>query len=136
MKLSPYLAQASRAGGEGNGLTLTSYAAESRRFVATKHSLEIIASESNLQKSWQSVVDYCGTISCEVLSSTITTKTEQVMPSGRISLRVEPNDLKKLLSYVEGQGRVAEHSTESEDKTGQIVDTEAKIKNLTTYRDS
>ena len=136
MKLSPYLARAARAGGGGSGLAMTAYAAESRRFVATKHSLEMIAGEANLQKAWQAAIDYCGRLSCEVLSSTITAKTEQVMPSGRISLRVEPGDLKKLLAFIETQGRVAEHSTESEDKSGQVVDTEAKIKNLTTYRDS
>lgn len=120
----------------GAAFSLSAYAAEAGRFVASKHSLEMIAGEANLQKSWQAVVDYCGTISCEVLSSTITAKTEQVMPSGRITLRVAPGDLKKLLAFAEAQGRVAQHSTESEDKTSQVVDTEAKIKNLTTYRDS
>jgi hypothetical protein len=124
------------AGGGGYGVATTAYAAESRRFLATKHSLELIASASNLQKSWQAVIDYCGTISCEVWSSTITTETEQVMPAGHVSLRVEPSDLKRLLAYVEGRGRVAEHSTETEDKTGLVVDTEAKIKNFTAYRDS
>lgn len=120
----------------GATLSLSAYAAESGRFVATKHSLEMIASEVNLQKSWQAIIDYCGTIPCEVLSSSITAKTDQALPSGRIALRVEPRELKKLLSFVESQGRVAEHSTESEDKTGQVLDTEAKIKNLTTFRDS
>lgn len=104
--------------------------------MATRHTLTMVANESNLQKSWQAVIDYCGSISCEVVSSSMATKTEQTMPSGRIASRVEPGELKKMISYIEMQGRVAEHSTESEDKTGQVLDTEAKIKNLTAFRDS
>jgi len=140
MGLSPYSARlregAGIGGGGGGGGELTVYAAESRRFVAIKHSLEVIAGEQNLQKAWQAVIDYCGTLSCEVVSSSITTKTPQIMPSGRIALRVVPDDLKKVLAYVETQGTVAEHSTESEDKTGIVLDTEAKIKNLTAFRDN
>lgn len=126
------------AGGHAPTFTLSevsAYAAESQRFVATKNTLEMIAKENELQKAWQAVVDYCGTISCEVLSSNITNKTQD-LPSGHIALRVQPDQLKKLLAFVESQGRVAAHSTESEDKTGQVVDTEARIKNLTTFRDN
>jgi hypothetical protein len=115
---------------------VSAYAAEVQRFVATKHTLEMIAKENELQKAWQAAADYCGTIPCEVLSSNITNKTEQDLPSGHIALRVQPDQLKKLLAFVESQGRVAAHSTESEDKTGQVVDTEARIKNLTTFRDN
>src|SRR6266705_1276776 len=37
-------------------------AGNSQRFVATRHKLEVIASESNLPKAWESVIAYCGTI--------------------------------------------------------------------------
>jgi hypothetical protein len=82
------------------------------------------------------VIDYCGTISWELVSSNITNATDPVLPSGHISVRVNPDELQKLLAFVELQGRVAEHSTESEDKTGQVGDIEAKIKNLTVFRDN
>jgi hypothetical protein len=143
--LSPYVARlrggiiGGGGGGHASALAISevsAYAAEVQRFVATKHTLEMIAKENELQKSWQAVVDYCGTISCEVLSSNITNKTEQDLPSGHIALRVQPDQLKKLLAFVESQGRVAAYSAESEDKTGQVVDTEARIKNLTTFRDN
>ena len=51
-------------------------------------------------------------------------------------LRVVPDDFPKLLSQVEKQGNIVEHTTLSEDKTTQVVDTEARLKNLTAYRDS
>jgi hypothetical protein len=58
------------------------------------------------------------------------------MPSGIIFLRVAPDDLKRLLGSVEKLGKIVQHTTEREDKTIVVVDTEAKIKNLTSFRDN
>ena len=51
-------------------------------------------------------------------------------------MRVAPDDLKRLLDHVEKLGKIARHTTDREDKTTAVVDTEAKIKNLTGFRDS
>jgi len=117
-------------------MMLEAYAASPHRYIAERHKLEIIASEAELQKSWDSTVAFCSTLQCEVVASTITTRTGDSVPSGTISLRVAPEDLKKLLTYVEKLGKLAQHTTEREDKTTVVIDTEAKIKNLTTFRDS
>jgi hypothetical protein len=53
-----------------------------------------------------------------------------------ILLRVVPDDLSNLLAFVEKLGKIAQHTTERQDKTTQVVDTEAKIKNLTAFRDN
>jgi hypothetical protein len=111
------------------------YAASPQRYIAERHKLEIITPESDLQKSWESTVAYCGTIQCEVVSSSITTRAGDSMPSGIISLRVAPDDLKRLLGSVV-LGKIVQHTTEREDKTIVVVDTEAKIKNLTSFRDN
>jgi hypothetical protein len=42
----------------------------------------------------------------------------------------------KLIAFVGKQGKVAQHTTETEDKTAIVVDTDAKIKNLTEFRDT
>jgi hypothetical protein len=111
-------------------------AASPQRYIAERHKLEVITSESELQKSWESAVAFCGTIRCEVVSSSITTRASDSVPSGVISLRVAPDDLKKLLVYVEELGKIAQHTTQREDKTTAVVDTEAKLKNLTSFRDN
>jgi len=107
-----------------------------RRFIAVHHKLEVIAPESGLPKAWESVIAYCGTIECTVVSSNLVTKTGDAAPSGNVSLRVSPRDVKKLFDQVEKQGQIAQHATESEDKTTTVLDTEARIKNLTSFRDS
>jgi len=112
------------------------YAASPQRFVAISHRFEIVSSESDLQRAWQSVIDFCATLHCEVVSSSISSKTRVLPPSGTISPCVAPDDVKKLFAFIEKQGTVVQHSTQSEDKTSDVVDTEAKIKNLTTFRDN
>jgi len=112
------------------------YAAAPQKFVAVSHKFEIVAPDSDLPRNWQAVIDFCATIPCEVVSSSISSKTRIAPPSGTISLRVSPDDAKKLFAFLEKQGAIVQHSTESVDKTTDVVDTEAKIKNLTTFRDN
>jgi hypothetical protein len=51
-------------------------------------------------------------------------------------LRVAPDDLNRLLGFLGKLGKILQHTTEREDKTTVVVDTEAKIKNLTSFRDN
>ena len=106
------------------------------RFVAVRHKLEIVEAGSGLAKSIEAVVAFCGTLQCEVLSSSVTNETAILSPSGSIAARVAPQDLNKFLDFVGKQGKIAQHATESEDKTAAVVDVEAKLKNQTDFRDS
>lgn len=117
-------------------VAVSAYAALPLRFTAERDKLDVVTSESGLQKSWESVVAFCGTIRCEVISSSIATRTAESAPSGNVSLRVAPDDLGKLLAHVQGLGKIAQHTTEREDETASVVDTEARIKNLTSFRDN
>jgi DNA repair ATPase RecN len=101
-----------------------------------RHKLEIVEASSGLAKSIEAVVAFCGTLQCEVLSSSVTNETAVLSPSGSIAARVAPQDLNKFLDFVGKQGKIAQHATESEDKTAAIVDVEAKLKNQTDFRDS
>ena len=121
---SPYLPQ------------VTLFAGRPERFLAIRHKLEVIAPESGLPEAWESVITFCGTIQCEVMSSSITTKTRDAAASGDIFLRVTPEDLKKLFVHLEKQGSIVRHTTETEDKTTVVVDVDARIKNLTSFRDT
>lgn len=117
-------------------LRFSASAASPQRYIAERQKIEIITPEAQLQKSWESATAFCATIRCEVVSSSITMQTSDAPPSGDISLRVAPDDLPKLLAYVESLGKVAQHTTEREDETISVVNTDAKIKNLTSFRDN
>jgi len=129
-------------GGGGDRAAFMSYSqvqvasAPVQRYIAERHEFEIITSESELQKSWESVVAFCATIQCEVVSSNFTARTDDSIPSGAAALRVVPQDLTKLFTHIHTLGKIAQHTTEREDKTTEVVDTEAKIKNLAAFRDN
>jgi len=103
-----------RSSGAGGGRG-TVFAAP--RFVAVRHKLEIVEPSSGLTKSIEAVVAFCGTLQCEVLSSSITNETAVLSQSGNIAARVAPPDLNKFLDFVGKQGKIAQHASESEDKT-------------------
>ena len=100
---------------------------EAKRSIATQHRLAVVSSEIDLPKNWDAVIQFCGTIHCEVISSSIVARTQESSPSGAITLRVAPDDFPKLLAQIETHGNIVRHTTLSEDKTTQVVDTEARL---------
>jgi Domain of unknown function (DUF4349) len=118
------------------GLYATAMAAPPQRFIAESHKIDVIATESGLEKSLESLLAFCGTIQCEIVSSSVTARAEDSPPSGSISLRVAPEDAGKLFAQVQKLGKIAQHTTAREDKTTAVIDSDAKIKNLTTFRDN
>jgi hypothetical protein len=117
-------------------LARVALAASPQRYIAETHKIEVIAPESDLEKSWESLLAFCATIQCEVVSSSVTTRAEDSTPAGSISLRVAPQDAGKLFAQAEKLGKISQHTAEREDKTTAVIDSEAKIKNLTTFRDN
>ena len=131
-----YLASATFGIGAGGGAGDADKVFAAARFVAVRHKLEIVEPSSGVPKSVEEVVTFCGTIQCEVLSSSVTNETAMSSSSGNIAARVAPQDLNKFLDFVGKQGKIAQHSTESEDKTAAVIDVEARLKNQTEFRDS
>ena len=105
------------------------------RFIAVTHHFVVEASETELAKAWESVLMSCERLDCELLSSSITSKTASSPPKGQISLRIAPKNLDTFLASLNKLVVVIEHTTESADKTAEVVDTEAKLKNKTEFRD-
>jgi glycine cleavage system regulatory protein len=108
----------------------------SSRYLAVRHKLVVVTVGADLPKSLDALIAFCGTIQCEVISSNVTNQTGESAPSGSVSMRVRPSDVDKLTGFVGKQGKIAQHTTETEDKTAVVVDTDAKVKNLTEFRDT
>jgi uncharacterized protein DUF4349 len=107
-----------------------------RRYIAEGHRIDMIAPEAQLQNSWEALVAYCGTIQCEIVSSGFSSRTDDSAPTGNISLRAAPGEETRLIAYAGRLGKIVQHTTTREDKAAPVVDTDAKIKNLTSFRDN
>ena len=108
---------------------------EQKRYIAVSHQLLIETGEDALPKAWEETGKLCQSLNCEILSSSITNRTQDSPPSASLSLRIVPEDLPKLFDQLGRAGTVVTHTTDSEDKTATVIDVEARLRNLTEFRD-
>ena len=110
--------------------------APQQRFVAVRHQMNVEAPAAKLADVWTAVRDACGRLDCEVLTSELQRETAQVPVSAKLTMRVAPKDYNALSQAMGGDARVVNYGSSSEDKTSQVIDVEAHIKNRSEYRDS
>src|SRR6267154_4318105 len=65
-------------------MAITLAASSPQRYIAERHKIDIITPESGLQNAWESTIAYCGTIQCELVASSITTRTDDSLPAATI----------------------------------------------------
>lgn len=105
------------------------------RFLAVRHELSAEVPSDQLPAAWTTVRDLCGTLRCELLSSTMQRETPQQPGHASLEMRVLPADVDAVLGSVAGVAQVVAHNTTSEDKTAEVIDIEAHIQNRTEFRD-
>jgi myosin heavy subunit len=108
---------------------------EDHRFIAVRHEIRVETSQNELQKGWESIEEFCRANHCDIVASSISQKTSDSPPSATLSLRIAPNLSGRLMERIQTLGKIVEHKTENEDETAEVIDVEAKIKNLTELRD-
>ena len=107
-----------------------------QRFLAVRQDLNVEVPSEQLADAWGKVRDLCGSLKCELLSSSLLRETPQQPGNAMLEMRVEPADVDKLLGGLAGVANVVSHTTTSEDKTAEVIDVEARIRNRTEFRDS
>jgi hypothetical protein len=61
-------------------------------------------------------------------------ETPHSAPEANLTARVPPKSFESFLSGAQAHGKMLAHRSESEDKTAQVIDVEAKLKNLEALR--
>lgn len=114
----------------------SSVEAAARRYVAVRHDLGILTAADGVQAAWKAAVDACVAAGCELLASSIDRDDERRPVSAMLDARVPPAALAAFLDRLGGLGSVGRHSTTADDRTDEVIDTEAKQKNMAEFRDS
>ena len=109
-------------------------AVESKKYIALRHHLQIESPSQNLQANFDAAVKHCEALNCQVLSANYNRETAYNPPSASLSARIPPRNVSIFLSGLAKNGEVFQHSRESENKTIQVLDADARIKNLTDLR--
>ena len=106
-----------------------------KKYIALRHSLQIETRAEQMQAVFDAALKHCEALSCELLSANYNKETPYNPPSASLSARVPPRNVAIFLDGLAKNGEVLQHGRDSEDKTNQVVDTDARIKNLTELRD-
>jgi hypothetical protein len=118
------------AGGQGRA------AAADQRFLAISHRMQIEAPAADLAALWAAVKSRCEALDCYVETSDLRRETPQSSAEAFLTMRVAARDFAPLTESLGAGARVLNHQTSTEDKSFEVVDVEAQIKNRTEYRDS
>lgn len=126
-------------GGAEQGLTEISEPAvnanPARKYIALRHHLQIETRAERMQAAFDEAVKHCEVLNCQLLNAYYNKETPYSPPSASLSARVPPRNVEIFLTGLAKNGEVLQHGRDSEDKTNQVVDRDARIKNLTELRD-
>lgn len=106
-----------------------------KKYIALRHHLQIETPADKMQATFDAAIAHCEALNCQMLSANFNKATPYNPPSASLYVRVSPRNVAIFLSGLAKNGEVMQHGRDSEDKTSQVVDTDARIKNLTELRD-
>lgn len=105
------------------------------KYIALRHQLQIETPAEKMQAAFDAAIAHCAALNCQMLSANFVKGSQYNPPSASLSFRVPPRSVEIFLTGLAKNGEVMQHGRDSEDKTSQVVDTDARIKNLTELRD-
>lgn len=107
-----------------------------RRHIAVSHFVTLKTPENKFSEAWRSAIKRCQDLGCEILSTDIQRESDySPLPFAALKLRIAPAKETEYIEYLSEIGDITTHQTESIDKTEVVIDTEAKIRNLSSLRD-
>ena len=106
-----------------------------KKYIALRHHLQIETPADKMQAAFDAAIAHCAALNCQLLSANYNKATPYSPPSASLYVRVPPRNVEIFLTGLAKNGEVMQHGRDSEDKTSQVVDTDARIKNLTELRD-
>jgi len=110
--------------------------AAQQRYLAVRHSLRLQTEPQAVESAWKAAQGACNAAECDVLESAIEHSDDQQPARAMLDVRVPPAKLDAFLAKVTALGSVGEHRIAAEDKTDEVLDIEARLKNMADYRDN
>ena len=106
-----------------------------KKYIALRHHLQIESPANKMQAAFDAAVKHCEALNCQMLSANYNKETPYSPPSASLSVRLPPRNVEIFLDGLAKNGEVLQHGRDSEDKTNQVIDADARITNLTHLRD-
>lgn len=112
-------------------------AAEPQRYRAVRQYLSIEVPRANLETAWRAANDDCIAAGndCEILLSSISQGEFDAAAIASLQIRIAPQKHSGFRAKVVAAGELRDDRVESQDKTAEVIDTEARLKNTLALRD-
>ncbi|MFP8965364.1 DUF4349 domain-containing protein [Pokkaliibacter sp. CJK22405] len=102
-------------------------------YIEEKQYLRFELPASEVQPKWKAASDQCQPRDCEILSASIQQSNQQ-QPSADLTVRVARDKAQAFLDNL-GQNGLIESTITRQDRTAEVIDVDAKLKNLQDVRD-
>ncbi|MDH2436046.1 DUF4349 domain-containing protein [Pokkaliibacter sp. MBI-7] len=107
---------------------------EQQQFIEEHRYLRFQLPEADLQSTWQKHADLCQKFDCEVINANIQTTQQYQQARATLSVRVARPQMADFLKAL-GDAGLVESSIDRQDRTDEVIDVEARLKNLEEVRD-
>lgn len=106
-----------------------------RRYRAVRHTIVLEAPAAQIEPLWRQLQAKVEALGGEVAEAGLE-RDYDGNPTASLSLRLPPSRVAALFELLAQHGELVSTRTSTEDKTAQVIDVEAHLKNLTEARDS
>lgn len=106
-----------------------------QRHLAVRHQLQLRTDAGAVESVYRSAQEACAEVGCELLVSQLTRDDDRQPSHASLEVRVPSDKATALIAKLSALGAVAHHQTSSEDKTDEVIDVEARLKNMAAFRD-
>jgi Domain of unknown function (DUF4349) len=113
----------------------SSSSAEVTRYIALRHSLTLETPAEKLKSVYEGLIKRCLPTQCELLVANYSRETDGNLPSASLEMRIQPKLADGYIASLSQEAEVLVHNRGSEDRTDQVIDVEAQMKNITQLRD-
>ncbi len=104
------------------------------RYIALSHTLRMQVPAEELQARFQAMQAECVKLACEILSITSEAGGRNSSASATLVARVPPAAFERFFADTQAQGKLISHVAQADDLTADVIDVEARIKNLEAFK--
>lgn len=105
-----------------------------KRYIALTHKLRMQAPADELQARFGAIQAQCIKLGCEILSIASEAEGRNRSASATLAALVPPAAFERFFADAQAQGKLLSHVAQADDKTADVIDVEARIKNLEAYK--
>lgn len=114
----------------GQRLSSNADSQAARRYLALKHKVRLLVPAASMTQHFAAIQAQCLKLGCDIVSASQEAESPHQHANAALIARVPPAAFPGFFADMQAHGKLLSHHSESEDKTAEVIDVDARIKNL------